>query len=98
MWARVKGKTENMVLNRGFKDAYAIRLGGLIPAPGIRSRTGWINTLLLLFRPFFGLMKKMKSITTSEKLGKAMINSALYPQEKKHLENPDINALAAASQ
>ena len=96
MWARVKGRTENYVLNKGFKDAYAIRLGGLIPAPGIRSRTGWINTLLLVFRPFFGLMKKMKSITTSEKLGRAMINSTRYPQEKKHLENPDINALANA--
>ena len=96
MWARVKGRAENKVLSTGFKDAYAFRLGGLIPAKGIRSRTGWINAMLTIFRPFFGLMKGMKSITTSEKMGKAMINSALYPQEKKHLENPQINALALA--
>lgn len=96
MWARVKGRAENYVLNKGFKDAYAVRLGGLIPAPGIRSRTGWINTLITVFRPFFGLMKNMKSMTTSENIGKAMINSARFPQEKKHLQNPDINALAKA--
>ena len=98
MWARVKGRAENKVLNTGFKDAYAFRLGGLIPAKGIRSRTGWINVLLAVFRPFFGLMKGMKSITTSEKLGRAMINSALYPQAQKHLENPQINQLAMADQ
>ena len=96
MWARVKGRAENKVLNTGFKDAYAFRLGALIPAKGIRSRTGWINGMITVFRPFFGLMKNMKSMTTSEKLGKAMINSALYPQAQKHLQNPDINALAEA--
>lgn len=96
MWARVKGRAENKVLNTGFKDAYAFRLGGIIPAKGIRSRTAWINVMLTIFRPFFGLMKGMKSITTSEKMGKAMINSALYPQQQKHLENPQINELATA--
>ena len=30
MWARVKGRTENMVLNKGFKDAYAFRPGAII--------------------------------------------------------------------
>ena len=96
MWARVKGRAENYVLNKGFKDAYAIRLGGLIPATGIRSRTGWINTLLAIFRPLFPLMKNLNSITTSEKLGRAMINSLFHPQERKHLQNPQINALAKA--
>lgn len=95
MWARVKGRAENKVLSTGFKDAYAFRLGGLIPAKGIRSRTGWINALIPVFRPLFGLMKNMKSMTTSEKLGRAMINSVLYPQAQKHLQNPEINELAS---
>ena len=97
MWARVKGRAENMVLNKGFKDAYAIRLGALIPGPGIKSRTGWINTFVVLMKPFYGLLKKMRSVITSEKLGLAMINAVLYPQELKHLENRQLNELAAAS-
>ncbi len=34
MWARVKGKTENMVLRKGFKDAYAFRPGGILVEKG----------------------------------------------------------------
>ena len=36
MWARVKGKTENYILNKGFKDAYMFRLGVLLPEDGIK--------------------------------------------------------------
>ena len=37
MWARVKGKTENYILNKGFKDAYMFRAGAIIPEKGIKS-------------------------------------------------------------
>lgn len=94
MWARVKGKTENMVLNMGFKDAYAFRPGIILPEKGIKSRTGWYNTFYVIARPLFPLLKKMKSVTTTTNVGKAMINSVIYPQQLKHLENPDINRLA----
>ncbi len=94
MWARVKGKAENMVLCTGFKDAYAFRPGVIIPEKGIKSRTGWVNVLLILFWPFYPLMRKMKSVTTTSNIGKAMINSLIYPQETKHLENPDIDRIA----
>ena len=30
-WARVKGKAENYILNKGFKDAYMFRAGVIIP-------------------------------------------------------------------
>lgn len=94
MWARIKGKTENYILNLGFKDAYAFRPGAIIPERGIKSRTGWYNTIYVLMRPFFGWMKKSKNITTTTKIGLAMINSVSYPQLLKHLENKDINTLA----
>jgi len=42
------------------------------------------------------LLKKMNSITTSSRLGQAMINSLLKGSEKKFLENQDINLLAKA--
>ena len=94
MWARVKGKTENYILSLGFKDAYAFRPGGIIPERGIKSRTGWYNAFYTVMRPFFGLLKKSKNITTTTKIGKAMINSLFYSSSLKHLENRDINALA----
>jgi hypothetical protein len=45
--------------------------------------------------PFFPLLKKLSSFTTSSKFGAAMINTVLYPQELKHLENKDINQMAS---
>lgn len=94
MWARVKGKTENYVLNKGFKDAYAFRPGAIIPEKGIKSKTGWYNLIYVLITPFFPLMKRSKNITTTTKIGHAMINSVTNGSELKHLENIDINKLA----
>lgn len=94
MWARVKGKTENYILNKGFKDAYMFRPGAIIPEKGIKSSTFWYNVIYVISKPFFCLMKKSKNITTTTKLGQAMINSILRPQKLKHLENKEINDLA----
>ncbi|MEM1326393.1 MAG: NAD-dependent epimerase/dehydratase family protein [Bacteroidota bacterium] len=94
MWARVKGRTENMVFQKGFKDAYAFRPGVIIPENGIKSSTGWYNAIYVVTRPLFPLLKKSKNITTTTKLGQAMINSVLKPIDKKKLENADINNLA----
>jgi uncharacterized protein YbjT (DUF2867 family) len=94
MWARVKGKTENYILNRGFKDAYMFRLGALIPGKGISSGTGWYKYIYIVLSPLFPLLRKLDSVTTSEKIGKAMINAVEANQALKHLENKDINALS----
>ena len=94
MWARVKGKTENHILNKGFKDAYMFRPGAIVTEKGIRSSTGWYNIVYVLLKPFFPLMKKNKNITTTTKFGLAMINSLISPINLKHLENIDINQLA----
>lgn len=94
MWARVKGKTENYVLNKGFKDAYAFRPGAIIPEKGIKSRTNWYSIIYIILTPFFGLMKKSKNITTTTKIGLAMIHTLPHSQTLKHLENKDINVLA----
>ena len=94
MWAKVKGKTENYILNKGFKDAYMFRPGGIVPEKGIKSSTFWYNILYVIFKPLFPLMRKMDSMTTTTRLGQAMINTILLPQALKHLENKDINELA----
>ncbi|WP_136468845.1 epimerase [Flagellimonas onchidii] len=95
MWARVKGKTENYILNKGFKDAYCFRPGMIIPERGIKSRTGWYNAIYVLMKPFFPLFKKAKNVTTTSRIGRAMINSLETEQRLKHLENLDINTLAS---
>ena len=95
MWARVKGKTENYLLSKGFKKSYQFRAGAIIPEKGVKSSTTWYNALYVILRPLFPLMKKMKGITTSTMLGRAMINSINAPQQTPvHLENQDINVLA----
>ncbi len=94
MWARVKGKTENMILNMGFKDAYMFRLQVILPLKGVKSKTYWVNVFYKLTRPFFGLIVKRKNITTSVNVGKAMINSVLAGSSSKLLENEMVNKLA----
>lgn len=94
MWARVKGKTENMILNMGFKDAYMFRIGTVIPQKGVTSKTGWTKTMYTLARPLFPLLKNLSFVTTSVKVGQAMINTLRFPQQKKILRNQDINLLA----
>ncbi len=94
MWARVKGKTENYILNKGFGDAYMIRLGAILPEKGIKSKTGWYNTLYVILRPLFPLLKKSSNFITTTAFGQAMINTMFFPQNKKYLENKDLNRLA----
>ncbi len=95
MWARVKGKTENMVLNKGFKNAFAFRPGGIIPERGIKSKTGWYNAIYVIFQPLFFLFKKMKSVTTTTIIGQAMINTSETTKQFQVLEPVDINEMGA---
>jgi uncharacterized protein YbjT (DUF2867 family) len=49
MWARVKGKTENALLQMPFKAVYIFRPGYIQPLHGIRTKTKW-------YRAVYGLM------------------------------------------
>jgi uncharacterized protein YbjT (DUF2867 family) len=96
MWARVKGRAENAVF-KTFPKSWAFRPGYIQPMKGIKSKTTWINAvytvmgpLYPLFRPFVG-----NFATTSENIGIAMIHVALHGEDKKILENGDINRIAA---
>ena len=93
-WANVKGKAENYILNKGLKDAYMIRLGLLIPENGIKAKTKLYNLFYTIMTPLFPLMKLFPTITTSSKLGLAMINSVYYPNSNKYLDNKKINKLS----
>jgi hypothetical protein len=96
MWARVKGKTENHLLQLPFKAAFMFRPGYIQPLKGIRSKTRLYQTFYTLARPLYPVLKTLfpTYVTTTEKLGLAMIEVALRGCSQPLLENYDINALA----
>jgi uncharacterized protein YbjT (DUF2867 family) len=93
MWARVKGKTENDLLKLPFKAAYMFRPAGIQPLHGVRSRTGWINAIYTVTAPLLSYLSRVAPhyMTTSEKLGRAMIKVVRDGYPKKILESEDIN-------
>ena len=93
MWARVKGRTENALLALPIR-AYMMRPGMIIPKDGIKSRTGWYNLFYTLATPFHPLFELSKtSVTTTRRLGRAMIAVARTRPEQRIFETSDINRL-----
>jgi uncharacterized protein YbjT (DUF2867 family) len=94
-WARVKGKTENDLLKLPFKAAYMFRPAGIQPLHGVRSKTGWVNAIYVVAAPLLSYLARTRPafMTTSEKLGRAMIKVARDGYPKPILESEDINAI-----
>ncbi len=96
MWARVKGKTENDLLNLGFKQAFMFRPGMIIPLKGIKSRT---KAYQFGYDYFMWLVKFIKilspnSVVDTTQIGLAMINSMLKGYDKMVLTPKDIIVLS----
>jgi uncharacterized protein YbjT (DUF2867 family) len=97
MWARVKGKTENDLLKLPFKAAYMFRPGGIQPLHGVRSKTAWVQAIYTATAPLWALLVRIapKYVTTTEKVGRAMIRVVRNGYSKPILETPDINQVGA---
>ena len=95
MWARVKGQTENALLRLPFKAAYMFRPAVIVPLHGIKSRTRLYRVSYAVLGPLLPLLKALmpKYVTTTEKLGRAMLIAAKRGAPKPVLENSDINKL-----
>lgn len=95
MWARVKGRTENALLRLPFRAAYMFRPAAIIPQHGITSRTRWYRWLYAAARPLWPLVRRLAPdyVTTTERVGQAMINVAAGGAPRRVIENPDINRL-----
>jgi len=96
MWARVKGKTENDLINLGFKQAYMFRPGAILPLRGIKSRT---KSYQFMYDYFTWLLKIIKlispnSIVNTTQIGLAMIKSIEKGYDKKVLKPKDIIILS----
>jgi uncharacterized protein YbjT (DUF2867 family) len=95
MWATVKGATENAILALPFKAAYMFRPGGIEPLDGIKPKNKWLRVLLAVLSPLFPLFKLFfpDFITTTRKVGRAMIKLAKDGDSQKWIESRDINRL-----
>ena len=98
MWARVKGQTENALLALPFKGVYVFRPAAIQPLHGIRSKTAWINAAYAVLGPLYPVLKALvpKYVTTTEAVGRAMINVARRGAPQRMLENQDINREASS--
>jgi uncharacterized protein YbjT (DUF2867 family) len=95
MWARVKGRTENRLLGMSAR-AYMFRPGYVQPMKGVRSSTTLYDVFYRAAGPLFPLIRRIwpRQVTTTENVGRAMIEVAARGYSGRILENPDINALA----
>lgn len=92
MWARVKGKTENDLLQLPFRSAYMFRPGFIRPTKGLANAHAFYRVL----DPLFPLAKALfpNAVLTLKEIGMAMINSVGAKPDKRVLEVTDIAALA----
>jgi uncharacterized protein YbjT (DUF2867 family) len=95
MWARVKGATENALLALPF-HAVMFRPGAIVPLHGIRSRTRLYDLLYRLFKPlWFGALRLFpEQVTTTERVGLAMLAVARHQTTLRVIEPGEINRLA----
>ncbi|MFC8619230.1 NAD-dependent epimerase/dehydratase family protein [Micromonospora purpureochromogenes] len=91
MWARVKGRTENAVLDL-FPNGYAFRPGFIQPTHGAVSRTGWYRRLYRVTRPLYPVLRRLfpGHVTTTELVGRAMLRVAREGFSQRVLESRDL--------
>jgi len=98
MWARVKGATENRLVGMTFGHLWIFRPGYVQPAKGVRSRSRIYNVAHAITGPLFPLLSAVApgSVTTTERVGLALIRAAREGAAREIVGNADINALAGA--
>jgi uncharacterized protein YbjT (DUF2867 family) len=95
IWARVKGQTENAVLELPLRAAYVFRPAFIQPLHGITSRTKLYRIAYTVMAPLYPALKALAPahVTTTERIGRAMIRVARQGASKRVLESRDIDLL-----
>lgn len=96
MWARVKGKTENDLLQMGFRQAFMFRPGVLMPLRGIKSRAKGNQ---FFYNNFMWLVRIVKAVVpnyvvSTTQIGLAMIQATIDGYEKNIIDPKDMIVLA----
>jgi len=96
MWARVKGKTENTLLNMGFKNAYMYRPGVIIPKRGVKPSSKVYQKFMKYASWIFPVAKFLapKSVVDSSQIGQSMIKIISKGYSKNIISPSDILALS----
>ena len=92
MWARVKGKTENALMQLPFKQAFAFRPGFMVPTEGQRNIAKYYRYLSWLFPLIRIILPNI--IATMSQVGRAMIQAAEKGYETNVIEVKDIKILS----
>jgi uncharacterized protein YbjT (DUF2867 family) len=95
MWARVKGQTENALLSLPFKAAYMFRPGYIQPRHAVRSKTTLYRVIYKVVGPLYPLLKAVfpKQVTSSDRIGKAMLEVVRHGAPQRVLHNAEIEQL-----
>lgn len=98
MWARVRGRLENHLLAMDGGPVWIFRPGYIQPMKGVTSRTKLYNAIYVVLGPLYPLLNRVAPdhVTSTDRLGLALIRAARQGAPLSHLENRDINALAEA--
>ncbi len=91
-WARVKGKTENDLMKLPFKKVFACRPGFMLATKGARNVPGYYKVFTYLYPVLRAVFPN--HVSTLREVALAMINSAIYGNEKQILEVKDLVQLA----
>ena len=96
MWARVKGATENALLALPF-SACMFRPAIIVPLHGVVSKTRSYRIFYSAFRPFLPALRGLFPglVTTTEEIGRAMLEVAAHGAPKAVLESRDIRRLGS---
>lgn len=96
MWARVKGRTENALQRLPFRAVYLFRPGAIVPMNGERPRAAAYRVLGPVLMPLLPLARRLfpDAVTTTEAMGRAMLNAVRCGAPQPILEPRDINALS----
>ena len=94
MWARVKGSTENALMQLPFKRAYMFRPGFMKPTDGAKNVKSYYRYLAWLYP--IGRALYPAGFSTLQELAQAMIKAVSSGYEKPILEVQDFVKLAKA--
>ena len=91
MWQRVKGRTEATVIEM-FPNGYAARPGIIRPTHGATSKTRLYNNAYTVLNPVLSLLERVapKYATSTDRLGRAMLQAARGKFARHILENRDL--------
>ena len=92
MWARVKGKTENDLMNMSFKQVFAFRPGGMQPEKGAKNIKR-IYRFFIPLMPFFRVLFP-GSMSTLRDLALAMIHVSRHGYQTQVIEVKDLKNIA----